>query len=234
MPHPDEPPDPARVLRGCPFFAELDDERISRLAALATTRHLRRSEIALRQDDAAPAMFVVATGLVRVYKLSPQGKEHVLHLVGPLQTFAEVAVVGDFPSPAFAEAVEDSWCVVLPAEPFRQLLRRDNDLCRQILASMAFWVKHVVDLLEDIVLRDAAGRVARYIRLAGEEQGASIRLPSLKKHLASHLNLTSETLSRTLRRLTEAGLIESAGGQVLRIIDPDGLEDAADGAFPRI
>ena len=61
-----------------------------------------------------------------------------------------------------------------------------------------------------------------------------IQLPGLKKHLASHLNLTSETLSRSLRRLVEAGLIENVSTQSLKVVDPEGLQGAAGGVFPRI
>lgn len=98
---------------------------------------------------------------------------------------------------------------------------------------MAGWVKQLVGLMEDVVLRDAAGRVARYLLGVAEENGA-VRLPSLKRHLASHLNLTSETLSRTLRRLADGGLIVSGDDQSLTVLDHVGLEQVADGEFPMV
>jgi len=98
---------------------------------------------------------------------------------------------------------------------------------------MAAWVKSLVSLLEDIVLRDAAGRVAGYLLQARAEQGATISLPALKKHIASHLDLTSETLSRTLRRLREERLIgEDENGLV--VLDAAGLRRIAEGFFPRL
>jgi CRP/FNR family transcriptional regulator len=98
---------------------------------------------------------------------------------------------------------------------------------------MGMWVKSLVSLLEDIVLRDAAGRVAGYLLQAHTDQEGTVALPGLKKHVASHLNLTSETLSRTLRQLREERLIsETAEGLVIR--DVRGLQRIAEGFFPRL
>ncbi len=227
------------VIRQCSFFTRLDAQAVGLLADLAVLRRFARGQTIIRPEQNPPGMFIVAEGQVRIYTLAATGKEHVLHLAGPNQTFLEVAVMGDFKSPAFCEAIEDTTAVMLPSAEFRRALQSNHPLCLQILASMSFWVRHLVGLLEDIVLRDAAGRVARYLLTEAERQGGTIELPSLKKHLASHLNLTSETLSRTLRRLSDAGLIGSgsdAGGssQAIRILDAAGLEEAAEGAFPRL
>lgn len=223
----------ADSLAACAFFSQVDGPSRKRLIHMAVRREYGKGEMVFREGDAAPGVFVVGTGLVRVFKLAPSGKEHVLHLAGPGMTFAEVAVLGNFPCPAFAEALEETACVLLPVEPFMRALREDHQLSLQILSSMGMWVKSLVSLLEGVVLRDAAGRVAGYLLQANAEQGAAVSLPGLKKHIASHLNLTSETLSRTLRQLREERLIrENESGLV--ILDAPGLKRIAEGYFPRI
>jgi len=84
-------------------------------------------------------------------------------------------------------------------------------------------------LLEDLVLRDAAGRVASHLLAAASGSEREFRLKVRKRDLANHLNLTSETLSRTLRRLAESGLVEVGPGQALRVVDRAGLADVAAG-----
>ncbi len=227
------PSDIAEVLASCAFFSQVESASRTRLTRMAVRREFQKGEVIFREGEIAPGVFIVRSGLVRVYKLAPSGKEHVLHLAGPGMTFAEVAVLGGFPCPAYAEALEATACVLLPAKPFAEALRSDHRLCLQILSNMATWVKSLVTLLEGIVLRDAVGRVAGYLLQAHAEQGATIALPGLKKHIASHLNLTSETLSRTLRQLREERLIsETEHGLVIE--DVQGLERLSEGYYPRI
>lgn len=223
----------ANVLTGCSFFSQVDARSQTRLVRMAVPREFKKGEVIFHEGDVAPGIFIVGRGLVRIYKLAATGKEHVLHLAGPGMTFAEVAVFGGFPCPATAEAVENTECVLLPAEPLSKALREDHRLCLQILSSMALWVRSLVSLLEGIVLRDAVGRVAGYLLQVHSQQGATIALPGLKKHIASHLNLTSETLSRTLRQLREDKLItETQKGLV--IDDLRGLQRIAEGFYPQL
>jgi len=89
-----------------------------------------------------------------------------------------------------------------------------------------------VGLMEDVVLRDAAGRVARFLLEAKQMEDRAVALPGLKRHVASHLNLTSETLSRVFRRLVELELIAETENNRLRVLQPDKLELVAEGRFP--
>jgi len=201
---------------------------------MARVVHYAKGALVFRQDDPCPGVFVVGSGSVRIFKTASSGKEHVLHFAGPGLTFAEVAAIGGFPCPASAEATKESTCVLLPTEPFTRALQDDHALCLQIMSGMAFWVRHLVGLMEDIVLRDAAGRLARYLlEVCGSERDI-FALTTLKKDLASHLNLTSETFSRTLRRLVKAGLIEELEGGHLRILRREDLKTLVDGLYPMI
>ena len=109
-----------------------------------------------------------------------------------------------------------------------------HELCHGMLVSLTLWVRHLVGLMEDIVLRGATGRLARYLLDAPTDGAGQIELPTLRRHLASHLNLTSETFSRTIRRLTEAGLIHQDDAGQIRTLDREKLRLVAEGLFPKI
>jgi CRP/FNR family transcriptional regulator len=220
------------ILNRCMMLRTMTADQKAKLGQIAGVFSFDAGRRIFDQGDPCPGMYIVGRGLVRVFRLSPNGKEHVLHLVSSGGTFAEVAAIGGFDCPAYAEAVEPTVCALLTGGDLMRLLRNDHEMTMQWLLGQAAWVRHLVTLLEDITLRDAVGRLARYLLDAADERGVVV-LPGLKKHLASHLNLTSETLSRTLRRLEEANLIER-GDEQIRLLDRQAMSEAAVGMGPLI
>jgi len=221
--------DVSEILHSCRLFSRVEARGFQRLVAIARLSRFDKGELVFRENQECPGVYVVGSGMVRVFKTGGSGKEHVLHMIGPGNTFAEVAAIGNFECPANAEAVEPTTCALLPLGPFRQLLDTDPELCREMMLGMALWVRQLVDLIEDVVLRDAAGRLARYLLDAQSDSAGVVELPTLKRHVASHLNLTSETFSRTIRRLAEAGLIDQSDPYHVRLLDRPRLRQVAEG-----
>jgi CRP-like cAMP-binding protein len=220
------------ILHNCRLFSAVGAPGFQRLAAISRLSKFAKGQMIFREGDDCPGVYVVGTGLVRVFKVAPNAKEHVLHIVGPGGTFAEVAAIGGFECPANAEAVAPTTCALLPVDLFKKALEEDHPLCLEVMTGLTLWVRHLVTIIEDIALRDAAGRLARYLLESQENEDGTIELPSLKRHLASHLNLTSETFSRTIRRLIEAGLIAELGRGGVRLVDRKKLRLVAEGLFP--
>lgn len=225
------------ILHSCDLFSAVEAASFRRLATIARLCQFRKGQMVFRENEACPGVYVVGQGLVRVFKTGPGGREHVLHIVGPGGSFAEVAAIGRFPVPAAAQAIKKTTCILLPQDRFHNILAEDHQLCLGMMTSMSGWVRRLVAMLEDITLRDAAGRVARFLLELPKSKSAAegiVKLPGLKRHVASHLNLTSETLSRTLRRLVEAELIAEVDNVRLRLLQPRKLRQVAEGLFPTL
>ncbi|MCP5420373.1 MAG: Crp/Fnr family transcriptional regulator [Gammaproteobacteria bacterium] len=218
------------ILQDCKLFSHVTEPSRSHLLEMAVIQRFPAGALIFRQGEPCPGLFLVGSGLVRIYVLSAAGKQQILHQVTPGGTFAEVATIGQFNCPAFAEAMLDTHCLLLPNRDFQRALRADHQLCLQLLGGLATRVHSFVELLEDITLRDAAGRVARFMIKAADAD--RVLLPGLKKDLANQLNLTSETFSRTLRRLIDAGVLIPVEEQALRIASRDRLQQISDGLYP--
>jgi CRP/FNR family transcriptional regulator len=225
------------ILHNCRLFSEVQSAGFQRLATIARLCHFRKGQVVFREGEPCPGVYVIGQGQVRVFKTGPGGKEHVLHIVGPGESFAEAAAIGRFPLPASAEALKKTTCVLLPLERFRGALTEDRELCLGMMTSLTVWVRQMVALLEDVTLRDAAGRLAQFLldlSESGTAADGTIKLPGLKRHVASHLNLTSETFSRTLRRLVQAGLVAEIDKTRVKLLDPKKLRQVAEGMFPKL
>ena len=215
------------ILADCAMFTEVNESGFQRLGVMSRICRFPKSYNVFREGDDCPGIYVVGEGLVRIFRTGHGGKEHVLHMVGPGGTFAEVAAIGGLQCPASAQTIEPTTCALLPMAPFRKLLEDDHKLCLCMMSSMSAWVNDLVDLMGNVVLRDAAGRVASHLLQTSTEDHKTIELPGLKRHIASHLNLTSETFSRVLRRFVQHGLISDTSNNQFQILDREGLERIA-------
>jgi CRP-like cAMP-binding protein len=216
------------ALRNCKLFAELSGEQMLAMAGIARLIEAGKGERLFEQGAECEGMFVVASGQVKVFKLNPEGKEHLLHLVLPGETFAEAALFGGFDYPASAQAVTDAELVFLPKRPMLKLLADHPIIPLKLLAAMSTWLRRMVDLMEDIVLRDAAGRLAKYILSQRTSPGDDlVTIPLKHQELAAHLGMTRETVSRTMAQLESLRLIALLPKGRVQLRDTKGLSELA-------
>lgn len=178
-------------------------------------------------DEGEPArwLYLIRSGSVKIFKLSPRGGEHVLAVLTAGQTFAEAPVFSGGRYPAHSECVEDCELVLVDRQALLQLLARDPGLGMRMMAGMAMKLRKLVATVEDLTLRDARGRLARYL-LGLKEEGDTIQLPIAQGLLARLLGLTGETLSRTFRGLREEGAIEHDRSGFIQVLNWTVLEEA--------
>lgn len=221
-------PKPMDVLRKTPLFATLPDDDLRRVADLAVPRRFAKKEAVFREGDRADGFFIVASGKVKVFKLSGEGKEQILHVLEAGQTFAEAVIFEGGVYPAHAEALDDSDLLFLPKRPFLELLERRPVVAIRMLASLSRWLKRMTDLAESLSLRDVETRLIFYLseelktRGIPPKDGVEIELPIGKNVLASRLGTVPETFSRTLKKLQDDGLIDVRGKRI-RIVSAERL-----------
>lgn len=211
-----------------PMFAGLQPADEAALLAQAVRRRVRRGTRLFDEGDPARGFYLVLEGCVKIFKVSASGAEQVLALVGAGQTFAEAALfqpAGVYP--ASAEAVRPSDLLFLEREALVDRIRRDPDLALRLLGGLSMKLRRMVRLVEDLSLRDARARVARYLLSQMPEGATQIRLPASHAVLARLLGLANETLSRTLRGLKAEGVLETVKRGAVQVGDPEALRALA-------
>jgi CRP/FNR family transcriptional regulator len=225
------------TLERLPQFQALDRDVLERLAGISRPRSFSRGEPVFFQGDRSSAFYAVHSGRVRMFRPGPDGREHVVHTVGPGQSFAEAAVFQFDTYPVSAQAVlPDTRLVAVPSAPFLALFAAEPRLARAMVSSLCQRLLYLVQRVEELSVPSSAARLARYVlalpsRASTETTGSSleVELPMSKKDLALHLAMTPETLSRHLARWRDAGWVR-AEGRTLAVQDPEGLETDAERA----
>jgi CRP/FNR family transcriptional regulator len=214
-----------------PLFQGLDRKHYDQLAMIVTDQVFRKGESIFDEEDEGTGFYVVISGRVKVFKLSPEGKEQTLHIFGPGEPFGEVAVFTGRRFPASAEALEETRAFFFARKEFMDLIRRDPSLAMNMLAVLSQRLRRFSGLIENLSLKEVPGRLAAYLLYLqeGKKGGEDLLLEISKNQLASLLGTIPETLSRILARMNREGFIDSTGPRQVRILNPKGLEELASG-----
>lgn len=222
---------PNEVLASLPLFEQLTAEQRARVLAAGHERAFARGEIVFHEGEQAEALFVVLSGQVKLVRYSPKGRELLLHLVHPGQTFAEAALFSGNTYPATAEVMEPSHVWTLPRAALTDLLREGPELALAMLGSVSMWTRKLASKLELLTQRRVEERVALYLIAragSGEIQpGDMIQLAEARNLIAAQCGTAPEVLSRTFRRLEEDGVLEAAPHHVT-VVDPCKLRSLAE------
>jgi CRP-like cAMP-binding protein len=212
-----------------PLFEGLPPEQLEDLEMIMTDQVFRKGEIIFSEGDEADGFYVAITGRVKIYKLSPDGKEQILHFIGPGEPFGEVPVFTGQRFPAHAEAMEESRVLFFSKESFVDLVKRNPSLALNMLGVLSRRLRTFAALIDDLSLKEVPGRLAAYLLyLSTQKKGTEeVELSITKAQLASLLGTIPETLSRILGKMAAQGLIETDGRRI-RILDPESLQELVD------
>jgi CRP/FNR family transcriptional regulator, dissimilatory nitrate respiration regulator len=218
------------VLAATPLFSGLPEAQLTELAAIAVDQTCKRGQTLFYEGSEATGFYVIASGKIKIYKLSLEGKEQILHIFGAGEFFGEVPVFAGGQYPAHAEALESSRVLFIPKAGFFELIQKQPSLATNMLAILSLRLKRFTHLIEDLSLKEVPGRLAAYLLLLGERQpNAEIfDLDITKGQLAALLGTIPETLSRILSRMSQLGYIEVEGRKIT-ILDRDALENLSAG-----
>ena len=214
-----------------PLFQGLTKEHHEDLTNIVVDQIFRRGQIIFSEGDEGNGLYVVISGRVKIFKVSPDGKEQILHLFGPGEPFGEVPVFAGEHFPAHAESIEESRIFFFPRDAFIDLIRKNPFIALSMLAVLSRRLRRFTMLIEDLSLKEVPGRLSAYLLYLSDHKDGTddLILDISKGQLASLLGTIPETLSRILTRMTREKLIYLDGPHRIRILDRNGLSELANG-----
>lgn len=210
-------------------FTTLSNATLEKIAQVARRYTYQPAEILFLEGDECRGMYVVETGLVRLFKQnSDAGRELTVRLMGPSDSFNEVPIFDDGPNPVSAEIIEESRLLVLPASAMRQLLLECPELDRAAVTYLASRVRHMLTMVHDLSLRHVRARVAKILLQSigpdeGVGAGSDQRARLTQREIAEMAGTAREVVARTLKVFEREGAIAVDQGRIT-ILDPAQLE----------
>lgn len=213
-----------------PLFEGLPAEQQSDLASIALDKSFKRGQTVFSEGEPGAGFYVVSAGRVKIFKISAEGKEQILHIFGAGEPFGEVPVFEGRRFPAHAVALEDSRFLFFPRPAFMDLIKRNPSLALNMLAILSRRLRRFTVLVDNLSLKEVPGRLAAHLLYLSESQGGAdeVSLDLPKGQLAGFLGTIPETFSRILTRMVKQELIAAEGPRI-RILDREGLSDLAEG-----
>ena len=202
------------------------EEELAYVARHSLARTFAAGETIFLEDEPARGLWVVESGHVKIYKLSPDGGEHILHLRGPGKTFNDIAALDGGNNPANAAALSEQARVwLIPAEVIVYVLSHNARVALNVIRLLAVRVRSLVGQIEDLALYSVIVRLARF--LLKQASDASLTGPGVTRTaIAAHINTTPQTISNVLHTLADAGAIRF-DRQHVRIVDEPTLRSIA-------
>jgi CRP/FNR family transcriptional regulator len=210
------------------LFGGLTDDELQVLAQRAAERRFAPDEVLFWEGEPCAGIFLIVQGSVKVFRISPGGREMMLALETAPSTVAELPLFDGGPYPASARAAGPVVALFINKSDFQQVCRQYPDVALKVLAVVGRRLRHLVGLVESMTFGSVTQRLARLLLDAFRQAGADkFDLPLTHQEMASRLGTVREVVSRNLGRFRAEGLIRIEGHQV-QIMNQAGLEQEAE------
>ncbi len=202
-------------LRQAPLLSGLASEQLERVAANAVVSRLDEGQWLFSQGEPSRRFYLLESGHVRLFRLSPEGAEKIIEIVSPGQTFAEALMFLNAPRyPVCAAALAPAELIGIDSQAFAAMLRESMDTCFVVMGALSQRLRSLVGEIDTLTLHNAKSRVARYLLAHLAEGHDAFDLDIPKGVLASRLSVTPETFSRVIKQLSLDGVVSVRGAHV--------------------
>jgi CRP/FNR family cyclic AMP-dependent transcriptional regulator len=223
-----------QTLAQLPPFTGLDDDTLLEIAPYVHDRTFSPGQVIISEGDPCQAVYFVVQGVVRIRRLSLEGREHVLAYLGHGEPFNLVPVLDGGPNPGTVDALTNVTLYTISCERFHQIVGNHHEMALAVLEHLAAQVRRLSDMVEDLALHPVRARLARFLLTyasagpGGAVEGTPHPERWTQEEIAAHIGTVREMVGRTLRAFANEGLVSRQRGRIV-VVNREGLEREAIG-----
>jgi CRP/FNR family cyclic AMP-dependent transcriptional regulator len=202
-------------LKQVAIFADLAEEDLKDLIAVAKKRTFRTGEVIFHRDDPGQVLYMIKEGKVKICLISPDGQEISLAVLGAGEYFGEFALYDGLPRSADAIAIEKVECYTLQRSDFHNAIIKNPKIAIQVLESLSKRIRNTDQMVEDLIFLDVYGRVAKKLLELSDthgvkaENGIRIDVRLTQQELASMVGASRESVNKVMGYFTDKGYIST-------------------------
>ena len=207
-----------------PIFSNLTYDEMMEIAAITTDKTFEKGEMIYTAGDKGEKLYVIHKGRVKISRISSNGKEQVIRVIGPGEFMGELSLFNPIAMTDNGEALEKSTMCIIEGAKLKELIKKYPIIAIKVMEELSQRLEKAENLIEDINLHSVETRIAQeLIKMADERH--EVILNMTKGDFASKMGMSQETLSRKLSHFQEMGLITQIGNKRIILLNIEGLEE---------
>ena len=209
-------------LKNILYFSGVSLVELESISRIIFEKTVDRGEMILLEGEPAENLYFVASGVVKVFKTSVEGKEQILSIVRPGESFNDVSIFDGEPNPVSAQAMGPVLLYGIKKNEMEAIVQNHPQIAMNVIKVLVKRVRHLLSLVEDLSFKHVIGRVAKIlVEHVGGEISRGRRLT--QQEMAAMAGTAREVVGRSLKELEEAGAIKLDRHRII-ITDKEALQ----------
>jgi len=202
-------PEKLETLSHCRYFKNVSDEILIEISDGMNLHQFSRGEPIFWENEECKGLYIIRQGNIKIYKLSQQGREMILNVLGDGESFNEVAVFDEATNPVNVAALSESQIWIVSARAIRACLYKYPEVSRAVILNLSKNLRMMVGKIEELSFFQVTTRLARLIEnLTKEELQGNNQVRLTRDEMAARLGTVREVVARSLKELERSGAVQ--------------------------
>jgi CRP-like cAMP-binding protein len=219
------------IVRELSSLKALNKDELIKLAECKTSYTIKKGDPIFEEGDSVNGIFCITSGVCKLSKLSPNGKDQIIKLVKPGELLGQRSMISDEPANLSAVALEDMEVCFIPRSEVVNMFDKNNQFSMNMMKTICGDLKeaseHMVSISQKTVKERLAETLIYLHESFGKNDDGSLRIQLSREELAGMIGTATESCIRLLSDFNKIGLIELIGKKIV-IKDLNKLKRIAD------